>query len=141
MSYHADKLMIDARTDRRTDTQTDADNDNTRRPKLASGKKLHCYFYKCVILKHTSLELCITNSHSESFFCFLWSWKCKIYKDDINVFFSEEGKFQLSWWTLFGDTLFGDFFILQLFHIGQLAITWTNDDQDPPCHMVSWGHN
>ena len=28
----------DYRTHRRMDTQTDADNDNTRRPKLASGK-------------------------------------------------------------------------------------------------------
>ena len=36
MSYHADKLMIDARTD--THTDTDAGNDNTRRPKLDSGK-------------------------------------------------------------------------------------------------------
>ena len=34
MSHHADKLVIDARMD----TQTDAGNDNTRRPKLASGK-------------------------------------------------------------------------------------------------------
>ena len=31
----------DYRTHGRTDTQTDAGNDNTRRPKLASGKKLH----------------------------------------------------------------------------------------------------
>ena len=38
MSYRADKLVIDARTD--THTQTDAGNDNTRRPKLASGKKM-----------------------------------------------------------------------------------------------------
>ena len=29
----------DWRTDGRMDTQTDAGNDNTRRPKLASGKK------------------------------------------------------------------------------------------------------
>ena len=36
MSYRADKLVIDARTD--THTQTDAGNDNTQRPKLASGK-------------------------------------------------------------------------------------------------------
>ena len=37
MSYRADKLGVDARA--RTHTQTDAGNDNTRRPKLASGKK------------------------------------------------------------------------------------------------------
>ena len=37
MSYRADKRVIDAPTDRHT--QTDAGNDNTRRPKLASGKK------------------------------------------------------------------------------------------------------
>ena len=38
MSYRADQLVIDARTDGRTDTKTGAGNDNTRRPKLASGK-------------------------------------------------------------------------------------------------------
>ena len=40
MSCRADKLVIDARTDGWTDThtQTDAGNDNTRRPKMASGK-------------------------------------------------------------------------------------------------------
>ena len=42
MRYRADKQVItahtDGRTDGRTDTQTDAGNDNTRRPKLASGK-------------------------------------------------------------------------------------------------------
>ena len=36
MSYRADKLVIDARMD--THRQTDTGNDNTRRPKLASGK-------------------------------------------------------------------------------------------------------
>ena len=43
MSYRADKQVITAHTDGRTDTQTDAGNDNTRRPKLASGKnvKIH----------------------------------------------------------------------------------------------------
>ena len=34
MSYRADKLMIDGHTD----THTHAGNDDTRRPKLASGK-------------------------------------------------------------------------------------------------------
>ena len=38
MSYRGDKQVITAHTDGRTDTQTDAGNDNTRRPKLASGK-------------------------------------------------------------------------------------------------------
>ena len=38
MSYHADKLRVDAHA--RTHTQTDAGNDNTRRPKLASGKNV-----------------------------------------------------------------------------------------------------
>ena len=37
MSYRMDKLVIDARTD--THTQTDAGNYNSRRPKLAAGKK------------------------------------------------------------------------------------------------------
>ena len=37
MSYRADKLGVDAHA--RTHTQTDAGNGNTRRPKLASGKK------------------------------------------------------------------------------------------------------
>ena len=35
MSYRADKLVIDTHTHR----PTDAGDDNTRRPKLASGKK------------------------------------------------------------------------------------------------------
>ena len=38
MSYRTDKQMITAHTDGRTGTQTDTGNDNTRRPKLASGK-------------------------------------------------------------------------------------------------------
>ena len=37
MSYRTDKLVIDTRTHR----PTDAAVDNTRRPKLASGKKSH----------------------------------------------------------------------------------------------------
>ena len=45
MSYRADKQVLtahtDGRTDGRTHRQTDAGNDNTRRPKLASGKKKH----------------------------------------------------------------------------------------------------
>ena len=36
MSYRADKLRVDAHA--RTHTQTEVGNDNTRRPKLASGK-------------------------------------------------------------------------------------------------------
>ena len=36
MNYRSDKLMIDGHTD--TYTHTHAGNDNTRRPKLASGK-------------------------------------------------------------------------------------------------------
>ena len=35
MSYRADKQVIDTHTDR----YTDRGDDNTRRPKLASGKK------------------------------------------------------------------------------------------------------
>ena len=40
-SYRSDKQVIDTQTDKRTDTQThtDAGNNNTRKPKLASGKK------------------------------------------------------------------------------------------------------
>ena len=42
MSYRADKQVLTAHMDRQTDgrthRQTDAGNDNTRRPKLASGK-------------------------------------------------------------------------------------------------------
>ena len=39
MSYRADKQVIDTHTHRHTDRHTDAGDDNTRRPKLASGKK------------------------------------------------------------------------------------------------------
>ena len=42
MSYRTDKQVLtahtDGQTDGRTHRQTDAGNDNTRRPKLASGK-------------------------------------------------------------------------------------------------------
>ena len=38
MSYRTDKLVIDGHTDTHTYTHTHAGNDNTRRPKLASGK-------------------------------------------------------------------------------------------------------
>ena len=37
MSYRADKQVIDTHT--HTDRYTDSGDDNTRRPKLASGKK------------------------------------------------------------------------------------------------------
>ena len=39
MSYRADKQVIDTHTDTHTDRYTDRGDDNTRRPKLASGKK------------------------------------------------------------------------------------------------------
>ena len=39
MSYRADKQVIDTHTDTHTDRYTDRDDDNTRRPKLASGNK------------------------------------------------------------------------------------------------------
>ena len=42
MSYRADKQVIDTHTHRHTDRHTDAGDDNTRRPKLASGKKQCC---------------------------------------------------------------------------------------------------
>ena len=46
MSYRADKQVLTAhrRTDGRTHRQTDAGNDNTRRPKLASGN-IYIYIY------------------------------------------------------------------------------------------------
>ena len=39
MSYRVDKQVIDTHMDTRTHRHTDTGNDNTRRPKLASGKK------------------------------------------------------------------------------------------------------
>ena len=39
MSYCADKQVIDTHTDTHTDRYTDRGDDNTRRPKLASGNK------------------------------------------------------------------------------------------------------
>ena len=44
MSYRADKQVIDTHT--HTDRYTDRGDDNTRRPKLASGKNR--LFLKCV---------------------------------------------------------------------------------------------
>ena len=40
MSYRADKQVIDTHTDTHTHRHTDATDDNTRRPKLASGKNV-----------------------------------------------------------------------------------------------------
>ena len=40
MSYRADKQVIDTHTDRYTDTG----DDNTRRPKLASGNKMGIWY-------------------------------------------------------------------------------------------------
>ena len=40
MSYRADKQVIDTHTHTHTDRHTDRGDDNTRRPKLASGKKI-----------------------------------------------------------------------------------------------------
>ena len=39
MSYRADKQVIDTHTHGHTDRHTDEGDDNTRRPKLASGNK------------------------------------------------------------------------------------------------------
>ena len=39
MSYRADKQVIDTHTHGHTDRHTEAGDDNTHRPKLASGKK------------------------------------------------------------------------------------------------------
>ena len=39
MSYREDKQVIDTHTHGHTDRHSDAGYDNTRRPKLASGKK------------------------------------------------------------------------------------------------------
>ena len=66
-SYRADKLVIDARTDGRADghtyTQTDAGNDNTRRPKLASGKKYrYHHWYSMIIIFDVSYNIRITSS-------------------------------------------------------------------------------
>ena len=38
MGYRTDNLVIDGHTDTHTYTHTHAGNDNTRKPKLASGK-------------------------------------------------------------------------------------------------------
>ena len=40
MSYRMDKQVLTAHKDGRTHRQTDAGNDNTQRPKLASGNKI-----------------------------------------------------------------------------------------------------
>ena len=53
-------LDIDTQTDRQTHTHTDAGNDNTRRPKLASGKNKNgkltklCYWCLYFVRKQTS---------------------------------------------------------------------------------------
>ena len=49
MSYRVDKLVIDTQTD----THTDAGNDNTRRPKLASGKNLSVVMHGLFFDAHT----------------------------------------------------------------------------------------
>ena len=49
MSYRADKLGVDAHT--RTHTQTEAGNDNTRRPKLASGKNGCCLVFNVLLFR------------------------------------------------------------------------------------------
>ena len=50
VSYRADKLVIDTHT--HTNRHTDAGDDNTRRPKLASGKNEGCAYW---IWKHKVL--------------------------------------------------------------------------------------
>ena len=60
----ASDYRIHGRTDWRTDTQTDAGNDNTRRPKLASGKNItellfreagNCSYIQYIIRSHKVL--------------------------------------------------------------------------------------
>ena len=45
MGYRADKQVIDTHTDTHTERYTDRGDDNTRRPKLASGKNQLTYVY------------------------------------------------------------------------------------------------
>ena len=40
MSYRVDKQVIDTHTDTHTERYTDRGDDNTQRPKLASGNKI-----------------------------------------------------------------------------------------------------
>ena len=54
MSYHADKQVIDTHTDR----YTDRGDDNTRRPKLASGKKCFDFLYKLCVNCETNNGPC-----------------------------------------------------------------------------------
>ena len=45
MSYRAEKQVIDTHTDTHTDIYTDRGDENTRRPKLALGKKCYNHFW------------------------------------------------------------------------------------------------
>ena len=54
MSYRADKQVIDTHTDTHTDRYTDRGDDNTRRPKLASGK--NGIFLIITIIKHHNFK-------------------------------------------------------------------------------------
>ena len=63
MSYRTDKLVIDGHTD--THTHTHAGNDNTRRPKLASGIKWIWMVQLIVsfIISQNSLNYCCPENH------------------------------------------------------------------------------
>ena len=54
MSYRADKIG-DGRPDGRADTRTDAGNDNTRRPKLASGNQMEANWCNIILIDSTVL--------------------------------------------------------------------------------------
>ena len=61
MSYRADKQVIDTHTHGHMDRHTDAGDDNTRRPKLASGKNCLRMRRECFPLhRGLAIPTCIT---------------------------------------------------------------------------------
>ena len=115
LAWTGDKLSCgqarDYRTHGRTDTQTNACNDNTRRPKLASGKNWSSPFLHKRDIWGIALQPYITNIYHQ-----LWGFCClqcfiapaENHADE-ECFFNEKWKKAIQFWQWFPSTIYGRF--------------------------------
>ena len=96
MSYRADKQVIDTHTHihTHTDRYTDRGDDNTRRPKLASGKKRHMkYRVETIVLFHNGFSLAVSTLTSKTV-CIYFPGKRRYRENPPTLYMSDKA---LSW--------------------------------------------
>ena len=88
----ADKRVLTAHTDGRTHRQTDEGNDNTRRPKLASGKNEDLQSIMSNLQSNCCLTCCVNRIYwAEKIWwglviCVTWYWNAQLLKSKFSCF-------------------------------------------------------